>query len=97
MDEDIISEEHLAEHADRSLAMAAACYAGHYAQRAWMLESYSDGARRYKNDAVPDDWPESWAETSWRPRTPSDDLVLAAALLIAEIDRLDRNMSQNGV
>lgn len=33
-------------------------------------------------------WP--WSDPDWKPRTPREDLVRAAALLIAEIDRLDR-------
>lgn len=33
-------------------------------------------------------WPWAWA--SFRPRTPRDDLVRAAALCLAEIERLDR-------
>lgn len=41
---------------------------------------------RYGTGAVT--WP--WASTWWKPSTPRRDLVKAAALIIAEIDRLDR-------
>jgi hypothetical protein len=36
----------------------------------------------------PDDWP--WDVGYWKPKTKRDDLVRAAALLIAEIERIDR-------
>lgn len=36
----------------------------------------------------PSPWP--WTSDWWKPSTPRRDLVKAAALLIAEIDRLDR-------
>lgn len=59
------------------LACAGLCYAGHAAQRL-------QGADQ---DRVPSPWPfeESW----WKPKTVRRDLVRAAALIIAEIDRLD--------
>jgi hypothetical protein len=37
---------------------------------------------------VPDDWP--WEADYWKPTTRRRDLVKAAALLLAEIERLDR-------
>lgn len=33
-------------------------------------------------------WPFVWS--SWKPKTPREDLVRAAALLIAEVERIDR-------
>ena len=33
-------------------------------------------------------WP--WDGNRWKPSTPRNDLIKAAALLIAEIERLDR-------
>ncbi|BCR41623.1 hypothetical protein KHAB170019_24460 [Acinetobacter baumannii] len=35
-------------------------------------------------------WP--FADTFWKPKSPRQDLVRAAALLIAEIERLDREV-----
>lgn len=64
-------------HVDRSLARAAACYVEHYISRAGVF-------------GVPCQWPESWAKEWWKPKTPRRDLVRAAALIIAEIERLDR-------
>lgn len=53
-------------------------------------EDYHDGLERYQADGMPDAWPTTWAEDWWKPKNPRRDLVRAAALLIAEIERLDR-------
>jgi len=37
---------------------------------------------------VPELWP--WTSESWKPKTYRENLVRAAALLIAEIERVDR-------
>jgi len=84
------TESHDDQHNDSSMALAGACYAKHYVGRAWLLESFVDGAKRYLADQMPEDWPDSWAEEWWKPKNPRRDLVRAAALLIAEIERLDR-------
>ena len=58
--------EHDDQHADGSLAQAAACYA--------------IGSPLY--------WP--WDCKWWKPKGERRDLVRAAALIVAEIERLDR-------
>lgn len=58
------------------LANAAACYAVHAAE---------EGA---PTDAAPSAWP--WDAKWWKPSTPRRDLVKAGALILAEIERLDR-------
>ena len=88
------TESHDDQHDDRSLAAAAASYTKHYVGRAWLIDSFGDGELRYQAEVMPDDWPDSWAEHWWKPKNPRRDLVRAAALLIAEIERLDR-MTQN--
>lgn len=57
-----------------------------YAQRAAM----SDGFRKQEEerDLVPHPWP--WSRHSWKPKDRRSDLVRAAALIVAEIERLDR-------
>lgn len=85
------TESHDDQHGDRSLALASACYVKHYVGRSWVLEAFLDGAERYQADEIPDDWPGSWHENWWKPKNPRRDLVRAAALLIAEIERLDRD------
>ena len=68
--------EHDDEHAE-GLACAAACYAA--------------GSRRLMMEGDMADievWP--WDESWWKPTTPRRDLVKAGALILAEIERLDR-------
>ena len=84
------TEAHDDQHGDRSLALAGACYAKQYVGRAWIFEDSEFGEQSYQADGMPDDWPESWAEEWWKPKNPRRDLVRAAALLIAEIERMDR-------
>lgn len=61
------------------LADAAACYAGNYHIR----YSMSTPSGR-----IPALWP--WGYHGWNPSGPRRDLVKAAALIIAEIERIDR-------
>lgn len=42
----------------------------------------------HDGDDVPDDWP--WGDDDWKPKSYRENLVRAAALLIAEIERIDR-------
>lgn len=79
--------DHDAEHASRELAAAAACYVLHYVQRSWLAEQSSTEAS-YAAEPVPDDWP--WQDGDWKPKNPRRDLVRAAALILAELDRIDR-------
>jgi len=66
--------EHDDEHANGSIALAAAAYASGYE---WI-------------------WP--WDGTWWKPKSPRRDLVRAGALILAEIERLDRiEPKQEGV
>jgi hypothetical protein len=46
------------------------------------------GDRRKWNKAAPVNWP--WGDDWWKPKNPRRDLVRAAALIVAEIERLDR-------
>lgn len=60
-----------------ALACAGMCYAGNAALT-------QEGKAQY---TVPSHWP--WDEAWWKPKSPRRDLVRAAALIIAEIERLD--------
>jgi len=67
--------EHDNEHVGGSMAAAAGCYA-----------LFTDA---YPNDGQPPkDWP--WEPKWWKPREYRRDLIRAGALIIAEIERLDR-------
>lgn len=65
------------EHEGCELAMAAACYAGNAGGYSWI-------------DGWPGEnlWP--WSSDHWKPSTARRDLVKAGALILAEIERLDR-------
>lgn len=88
------STAHDDEHADGGLASAAACYAlpePDTSDRVEMdlpprgecrvLVTYPD---------VPMLWPRSWHSRWWKPKDRRRNLIRAAALLVAEIERLDR-------
>lgn len=68
--------KHDDEHANGELAAAAAAYIN------WGAGS------RVPHGTPPAEWP--WAHSWWKPRDRRHDLVRAAALILAEIERLDR-------
>ena len=63
------------------LSIAASCYA---------LHSGDDESVRATRH-VPHEWP--WTQEWWKPTTARRDLIKAAALIVAEIERLDRRES----
>jgi hypothetical protein len=69
--------EHDDEHDNGGMAQAAACYASHA----------SVGPELRKRD-LPRDWP--WAPKWWKPGDQRRMLVKAGALILAEIERIDR-------
>lgn len=76
------------EHTDGSLAQAAACYALAYQD---FVDCNFVANPEDENDfKIPALWPKSWAGRWWKPKDRRRDLVRAAALIIAEIERLDR-------
>lgn len=74
------------EHTDRSLAAAAAAYA--YA--ASKDESARKAIKRLDDVLVRKAWPATWGIGWFKPTRPRRDLIKAAALIVAEIGRLDR-------
>lgn len=62
-----------------SLARAAACYA-------WPQADHIERAEKVATPPTGWPWPAKW----WKPKAYRRNLVRAAALLIAEIDRIDR-------
>jgi len=71
---------------DRALARASFCYLGHYVRRQWV---FGHDPENYKAEEPPDEWP--WDFEWWKPKDPRRDLVRAAALLLAQIEQMDRN------
>jgi len=72
------------EHDAGELAGAAAAYAEHAADA---LHPFSQGDG-YRDGTIPQTWP--FEAIAWRPGEPRRNLVKAAALILAEIERLDR-------
>lgn len=70
------THEHDADHVSGELADAAACYAMN-----------ASGAIEPPG-SMPQIWP--WDRQWWKPGEPRRDLVKAGALILAEIERLDR-------
>ena len=74
-------------HPSGELARAAALYASHAGERfAWSPAEYQAWTPDPDADETPWPWDIEW----WKPKNPRRDLIRAAALIVAEIDRLDR-------
>jgi hypothetical protein len=86
--------EHDDDHTDGSLADAAACYAA--TTRAFKAEEFVGlGYKPYTT--YRDLWPKSWGDGWWKPgRSRRRNLIKAAALIVAEIERLDRAAHAHG-
>lgn len=69
------------------LAAAASSYVANVVSRAWIYVASPDN---YRQGSVPDEWPADWDDAFYKPKDPRGDLVKAAALLLAEIERIDR-------
>lgn len=86
--------KHDDQHSDFSMAQAAAGYAMGAAidepSRLRVIDWREGDADYYMPDDVIMVWPHSWLRGWWKPTTRRADLVKAAALLLAEIERLDR-------
>lgn len=83
-------------HADGVLARAGACYAMN-AGKAATYEAQHDLRmlpQDYMRSPMPADWP--WALDWWKPKSQLQDLVRAAALLVAEIERQIRRDGSAG-
>lgn len=80
--------EHDDSHTSGELARAAGCYALH---AGGMTEMGCDRPGDLSDDdrwSMPQHWP--WDCEWWKPKNPRRDLIRAAALIVAEIERIDR-------
>lgn len=71
--------EHDDEHSNGELSDAAGCYA-----------LFASIPEEHRPRSVPEFWPIQWQCNWWKPTDQRRDLVKAAALILAEIERLDR-------
>jgi hypothetical protein len=90
INEEGFSVEHDEQHEAGELSAAGAAYALSASDQLFPL-SVGDGADDIPHLLWP--WPSDW----WKPTTPRRDLVKAAALIIAEIERLDRKAQHGGM
>ncbi|MFV1850157.1 MAG: hypothetical protein ACMZ66_05555 [Thalassospira sp.] len=72
--------EHDDTHDKCEMSRAAACYA--------MFAAYPNVAGAFFANLILNIWP--WDQKWWKPETRRRDLVKAGALIVAEIERLDR-------
>lgn len=79
------TEGHDDEHTDGSLAQAAAAYALYSS-----VDSTTRDDQSYRDVVLEDVWPDSWEPRWLKPKDRRSDLVRAGALIVAEIERLDR-------
>lgn len=88
INQEFYSTENDDEYEQNELLRAAVCYAENVVRRGWVFDS-NFGPDVYREEEVPDLWP--WDLDFWKPKNPRRDLVRAAALIIAEIERIDRS------
>lgn len=83
--------EHDNSHSDGQMVQAALCYAinaltwAQLRKEGWTPEHFASVSG---NARVPKSWP--WHARWWKPKGQRRNLVIAAALLVAEIERIDR-------
>ena len=75
--------EHDDAHHKGELAKAGLCYAWHATTC-----PYLEDIPAYRSAPPPPDWP--WDAEWWKPKQPQRDLIRAAALFAAEVDRIER-------
>ncbi len=78
------------EYVNCELARAAATYAASAAMNAYPTTASFYNVRL--NTVLTALWP--WSMTWWKPKSARRDLVRAGALIVAEIERLDRKMNK---
>lgn len=83
--------EHDDSHRDGAMALAAATYAARASSRP-VLQMVEHGPVTVRVDVLKLLWP--WSHGWWKSTTPRRNLVKAAALIVAEIERLDRAASR---
>lgn len=81
--------EHDDGHTEGALAAAAACFA----LEGTFMDYDSAFPRLELPDGLPVAWP--WHSIHWKPKDRRRNLVRAAALIVAEIERLDRQEAQS--
>jgi hypothetical protein len=72
-------------HSDGDLSRATACYAMSASDQ---IHPQHQKAPDFDDDILAALWP--WPPSQWKPKSARRDLIRAAALIVAEIERIDR-------
>jgi len=83
-------DKHDDEHDKEELIQASKCYLEQVLLNSHIMnfdDSYNEKLRLYRDVKIPKKWPPEFTPGSWNPDSPIKDLVKAAALIAAEIDR----------
>lgn len=83
-------------HVGAEMARAAACYAEHSSQMAMASQDEYQNSDAHGTDHELGIYPWPWDRDYWKPKNPRRDLVRAGALILAEIERLDRADAAEG-
>lgn len=86
--EERFTHEHDDRHINGELAAAAACYT------LASLPLSEQKIAEYAASFLGPIWP--WRWSMWKPKSPRENLVKAAAMMLAEIERLDRMVADPG-
>lgn len=87
------TDEHDDYHSTGALARAAACYCFVANEQDDVKRAHVDalyGVKRGFSSIIASLWPHEWAAQWFKPKDARRDLVRAGALIVAEIERLDR-------
>jgi hypothetical protein len=84
IDKEGFDTNHDDHHSDGSLSLAAMCYC----MSAAIAARTNPSEEQYKVTPKAEFWP--WSLHWWKPKSPRRDLIRAAALIVAEIGRIDR-------
>ena len=78
-------------HDKGELLQAAKCYIEYVCLNSKIMDntndSYVNNLKIYRSGKRPENWPPQFDKDSWNPDSPIRDLVKAAALIAAEVDR----------
>lgn len=85
--------DHDNRHDRGEMADAAACYAA--TERVFFADHHNVGRGYEAFTTYRDAWP--WADLWWKPKDRRNNLVRAAALILAEIERLDREQEEAAI
>lgn len=73
------------------LSRAAGCYAQAAGRHIASLSGFAMPWATYRDMPMPPEWP--WAARWWKPKSAREDLIRAGALILAQVEAIDRSAS----